>query len=216
MKTSNIKELLDKIKENPYKTIVVKTPHCGTIEFVVGEGEEVKGPRGKYKEQPGTLLAYLTRENNQKPLYAQERGIISKIYPFQKGDFVEANTPILEIKHYLTKEEVLELILKETLYLFRAPEKGKYYFVPEIDKRIKAKGCQKVKLHPGEEVLILSRMKRETFLPYEGPEGIIYHLYFKPGQSLNAEDILFGVCPPEDLESIKEVVLKVKSEWEEK
>lgn len=216
MKSVNIKELLAKIKQNPYKTIVVKTPHCGTIEFMVKEGEEVQGPQGKYKEKPGTLLAYLTRENNQKPIYAHEKGIVSNLAKFQKGDFVEAHTPILEIKHYLTKEEVIELILQKTLYLFKAPEKGKYYFTPEVDKRIKAKGCQSIHLNPGDEFIILSRMKRETIIPYTGPSGLIYHIYFKPGQTLNADDILFGVCPKEEVENIKEVIVKVQSEWEEK
>lgn len=216
MEKQNISELLQKIRENPYREIIITAPHSGNIEFVLKKtGSAVNGPSGKYKEKPGTLLAYLTRENNKKPIFAPEKGEISELAKLKDGDFVQAGTPLLKIKHYLTKKEVIELILQQTLFLFRAPEKGKYYFLPEIDKKIKTKGCQNVLLSPGEEVLILSRMKRETYISYEGPRGLIYIVYFKQGQSLNSGDILFGICPKEDLEKIKEVVIKVQSEWEE-
>ncbi|MDQ7032132.1 MAG: biotin attachment protein [Desulfonauticus sp.] len=216
MKQRNISEFLDKIKENPYKEIVVKAPHCGYVEFVVTQkGVPVSGPEGKYKEKPGTLLAYIVRENNKKPIFALENGAISEIFPLKNKEFVQAGTPLLKIRHYLTKQEVIDLILQKTLYLVKAQEKGKYYFVPEIDKKIGTKGCQSVLLRPGEEILILNVMKREKYISYEGPKGLIYAIYFKQGQTLDCGDILFGVCPQEDLESIKEVIVKVQSEWEE-
>jgi hypothetical protein len=58
-------------------------------------------------------------------------------------------------------------------------------------------------------------MKRETIIPYQGPEGIIYTLYFKPGQSVDASQPLIGVCPQDQLGEIKEVVARIQTEWEE-
>ena len=52
--------------------------------------------------------------------------------------FVEAGTPLMVIRHMLTRSEVEHQILKKALYLFRAPERAKYYFTPEVDKKIRA------------------------------------------------------------------------------
>ncbi|MFW6324785.1 MAG: biotin attachment protein, partial [Desulfovibrionales bacterium] len=126
-----------------------------------------------------------------------------------------AGTEIMTIKHYLNKNEVLQSILKNALHLFVAPEKAKYYFVPEVDGKIKAKGCQSVRVSPGMDIFILSRMKRESTLPYSGPEGIIYMVYFQPNENVEMDEPLIGVCPEDQLPMVQEVVSRVKSEWRE-
>lgn len=211
-----INQLLEELRTNPYKEIEVKAPCSGKVKLIQTKtGEVVLGPRGKYKQKPGTLLAYLTRENNQKKICAPQKGRLSFVASLKENEFVQAGALLFKIKNHLSKQEVIKLILKEALSLFRAPEKGKYYFLPAVDKKIKAKGCQSVKVVPGEEIVILNRMKRETYVAYQGPAGVIYVVYFQPGQIVEAGDVLFGVCPERELEAIKEVVLKVQSEWEE-
>ncbi len=212
----DIRKLLDELKQAPYEEISVTAPHCGVMEILVQEvGAHVHGVSGTWKEKPGSLLGTINREHNKKPLHAPQKGVVVEISDVHNV-FVEAGTPIFRIRHFLTKEEVIQRILKQTLHLFLAPEKGKYYFTPEIDTKIKAKGCRSVIVHPGDEVFILSRMKRETFIPYEGQEGLIYAVYFMANTSVNRNEPLIGVCPREELPVIKEVVARIQSEWEEK
>jgi len=212
----NIKELLDKVKASPYREIVVRAPHTGVVSFAsVKPGEKVHGPRGEFMEKPGTLLAQLTREKNEKPILAPEKGVIEAVHTRYEGQFVEAGEPLVTIKHYMTRKEVIELILQEALYLFRAPERAKYYFVPEVDQKLKVSGKRSVKVHDGMEFLIVSRMKRETPLVYSGPEGIIYSVYFGRGENVDEGEPLIGVCPEDQLSVIQDVVARIQSEWEE-
>jgi hypothetical protein len=212
----DFKKLLQEVKEEPYEEIVVRAPHTGTVKFVVGEtGTKVNGVSGTWKEVPGTLLANLEREKNKKPLHAPQKGEVVEFFDVRDGDFVEAGTPLLKIRHFLTKDEVIQIILQKALFLFPAPEKGKYYFVPDIDAKIKSKGCRSVRVHPGEEVFILSRMKRETQVRYQGPAGLIYTVYFQSNESVDREAPLIGVCPEDQLGHIEEVVSRIQSEWEE-
>lgn len=212
----NIKELLDKVKASPYREITIRAPHTGVVEFEgLKQGDSVRGPGGEYKEKPGTLLAHLTREKNKKPIRAPEKGVIEAVHLKNEGQFVEAGEPLVIIKHYLTRKEVIELILQEALYLFRAPERAKYYFVPEVDQKLKVSGKRSVKVHEGMEILIVSRMKRETPLAYSGPEGIIYSVYFGRGDNVDEGQPLIGVCPEDQLTVIQDVVARIQSEWEE-
>lgn len=212
----NIKELLDKVKASPYREIVVHAPHTGVVEFAgLKPGETVRGRRGDFMEKPGTLLANLTREKNKKPIYAPEKGEIETVRTELEGKFVEAGEPLVTIKHYLTRKEVIELILQEALHLFKAPERAKYYFVPEVDQKLKVSGKRSVKVTEGMELLIVSRMKRETPLAYTGPEGIIYSVYFSRGDNVDEGEPLIGVCPEDQLSVIQDVVARIQSEWEE-
>ncbi|RQD67741.1 MAG: biotin attachment protein [Desulfonatronovibrio sp. MSAO_Bac4] len=212
----DIISLLEEIKKAPYKEIEIVTPHSGKIEFVIQEtGTKVTGVSGKWKEKPGTLLAYLTREGNKKPVYAPEKGEIVMFHDIKDHQFVQAGTPLLKIRHFLTKQEVIDIILKKALHLFTAPEKGKYYFVSAIDLKLKAKGLGQVNIKEGDEVLIISRMKRETVLAYEGPSGIIYTTYFDSSKSVEAGSPLLGICPKDQVENIKEVIARIQSSWEE-
>ena len=163
----NISELLEEIKASPYREITVKTPHTGRVTFAgLQPGQEVLGPQGQWKERPGTLLATLERERNPKPICATEKGIIDSIHIDLEGQYVEAGTPLMVIRHMLTKDEVEYLILKKTLHLFLAPERAKYYFTPEVDKKIRAADAHSVVVRDGMELMIMSRMKREVPLHY--------------------------------------------------
>ena len=168
----NISSLLDEIKASPYREIVIRTPHTGRVTFAgLKQGDQALGPQGQWKEKPGTLIATLEREHNPKPICAPEKGEVSVIHSELEGQFVEAGAPLAVLRHMLTKDEVQSIILKKTLHLFRAPERAKYYFTPEVDKKIRASDAQSVAVRDGMELLIMSRMKREVPLCYTGPDG---------------------------------------------
>lgn len=212
----NVKELLEEIKASPYKEIVVRAPHTGVVEFAgLAKGDKVTGRSGTYQEKPGTLVANLTREKNRKPIHAPEKGEVQSVRTELEGQFVEAGEELMTIRHFLTRKEVIELILQQALHLFRAPERAKYYFIPEVDQKLKVSGKRSVKVHDGMEMLIVSRMKRETPLAYSGPEGIIYSVYFQRGENVDAGEPLLGICPEDQLSTIQDVVTRVQSEWDE-
>lgn len=213
----DVKELLRELREEPYEKIVIRAPHSGKVEFVAEEpGVRVVGPSGTWKEVPGTLLARLEREQVKRPLFAPQKGEVMAFGDVRSGQFVQAGQELMTIRHFLTKEEVIARILRRSLSLFLAPEKGKYYFFPEVDIKIKTKGSQTVHVEDGMELFILSRMKRETSVRYSGPSGIIYAVYFETNDSVDRESPLIGVCPESQLGQIQEVVSRVQSEWEER
>lgn len=213
----DVKELLRELREEPYEKIVIRAPHSGTVEFVASEpGVRVVGPGGTWKEVPGTLLARLEREQVKRPINAPQKGEVMSLGEVQNGQFVQAGQELMTIRHFLTKEEVIARILRRSLSLFPAPEKGKYYFFPEVDIKIKTKGSQTVHVEDGMELFILSRMKRETSVRYSGPAGIIYAVYFETNDSVDRDSPLIGVCPESQLGQIQEVVSRIQSEWEER
>ena len=210
----DISALLDSIRKSPYRDIEIVTPHTGRVRFCdVHVGDQVVGPEGQWGEKPGTQLATLERERNVKPICAPEKGEICRLSRELENRFVEAQTEIAAIRHLLTREEVEHIILQKTLHLFRAPERAKYYFTPEMDKKIHAAEGPSVKVRDGMELLIMSRMKREVHLKYSGPDGIIYAVYFKYNENIDADAPLFGVCTQEQLPAIQEVIMRIKTEW---
>lgn len=212
----DVSALLDEIKSSPYREIEIFTPHTGRVNFTnIQVGDSVLGPHGMWKEKNGTLIATLDRERNPKPIYAPEKGEIRLLHDELEGKFVEAGTSLAVIRHFLTREEVQTLILKKTLHLFNAPERAKYYFVPEIAQKVRAQGSQAVTVKDGMELFIMSRMKREVPVSYSGPEGVIYAVYFKHTDNHDAGQPLIGVCPPDQLSAIQEVLLRVQTEWVE-
>ena len=68
-------------------------------------------------------------------------------------------------------------------------------------------------IKPGEEIITMSLMKRDTAIYYTGEEGIIHSVYFKPGESINQGDPLIGVCAKEKLPLIQKIITHVKAEW---
>lgn len=214
----DISALLDEIKAAPYVESSIVAPHCGVVSFndELSTGCSVLGPTGAYREKPGTLLATLDRERNAKPIRALEKGEVVSRNKEVAGQFVEAGTELVRLRHFLSKEEVLQSILKKALFLFNAPEKAKYYFTPAVDVKIKNSGPKSVNVSDGMELFIISRMKRETQLRYSGPDGVIYAVYFSFNQNVDAGQSLIGVCPPDMVEQIEEVSIRVQTEWQEK
>lgn len=210
----DISAFLDEIKASPYRDITVFAPHTGIVKFAdITQGQKASGPTGEWKEKPGTLIATLDRERNPKPIHASEKGEICGVHKELEGKFVEAGTPLAVIRHMLTSAEVETIILKKALHLFRAPERAKYYFTPEVDKKIRASDAHSVTVRDGMEIMIMSRMKREAPLRYSGPEGVIYAVYFKYNENVDAGDPLVGICAKDQLNSIQDVILRVKTEW---
>ena len=211
-----ITELLEQLKASPYEEIHIVAPHTGYVSLAkIQPGDTVYGPGGTWKEKPGTRLATLERENNPKPIWALQKGIISDVRSELDGTFVEAGTRLVTMKHALTREEVVNLLLRHALHLFNAPERAKYYFSPDVDKRIRAGGVRSVTVHDGMEVFIMSRMKREVPLAYSGPDGLIYAVYFKHTNNVDAGQPLIGVCPPDQLTAIEDVIMRAQTEWKE-
>ncbi len=213
----DISALLDEIKASPYREIIIRTPHTGRVTFAaVKAGETVMGPQGQWKEKPGTQIATLERERNPKPICAPEKGEISLVHTELEGRFVEAGTPLAVLRHMLTRDEVQRIILQRALYLFRAPERAKYYFTPEADKKIRASDAHSMIVREGMELFIMSRMKREVPLAYTGPDGVIYAVYFKYNDNMDVGAPLIGVCPQDQLPAIQDVIMRVQTEWAEK
>ena len=209
----NFNEIINKYRLDPYDYLDVLTPHTGRITFNVTEGETVDGPSGKWNHHPGTLLYVLNRENNPKPMNSQTNGVVTSLRKELEGKFVEAGEKLMTIKHPLKKKEIIENILQNVLYLFQAPEKAKYFFALDVQARLEKQGEKAVIIKPGEEIITMSLMKRDTPLYYTGEEGIIHSVYFKPGVSVNQGAPLIGVCPGDKLPLIQKIITHVKAEW---
>lgn len=212
----DISALLDEIKASPYRDIYVVAPHSGRVTFAdLDRGASVEGPRGIWKEKPGTKLATLERERNPRDINAPEKGSISLLRKELEGRFVQAGTELAVLRHLLTRSEVERIILQKALYLFCAPERAKYYFIPEVDKKIRAAAPNTVAVREGMELFIMSRMKREAPLRYSGPDGVIYAVYFKYNENMDAGAPLIGICPQDNVGAIQEVIMRVRTEWPE-
>ena len=205
--------ILGKYRSDPYDYIDVGATHTGVVRCLVAEGDEVAAPSGQWLHVPGTALYDITRERNTKCITSQTNGTVAEVRSELDGQFVEAGERLLTIKHPMKKKEIIENILKEVLFLFRAPEKAKYFFSLEIQTRIEKKGPQAVSIKSGDEIITMSLMKRDTPVYYEGEPGVIHSVYFKPGVSVEQGMPLLGVCPPEKLPLIKKIITKVKADW---
>ncbi len=211
----DVSQLLDEIKAAPYREVEIKSPHTGVVTFSkLKVGDEVYSATGTFKEIPATSLMTITRENNPQPIRTTEKGVISNLYTDFEGQFVEAGTTLATIKHFLSKREVVDIILKKSLYLFEAPERATYYFKPEIDTKVKVAGCRSVAVQEGMDLFIMSRMKREAQLSYSGIQGSIFAVYFG-NKPVDAGSPLIAVCPEDQLSIIDDVVNQVKRDWKE-
>ncbi len=212
----DISRLLEEIKQTPFDEVKIHSPWSGVVSFAdINEDDPVSGPSGSWLEKPGTMLASVERERNPKPVRAPEKGRVKAVHRELEGKFIEAGTELLTLKHFLTKQEVIQIILRQALYLFNAPERAKYYSVPEVDLKIKAAGHRSIRVHEGMDLFIMSRMKREAVLTYNGPEGLIYSLYFSHNENVGAGEPLVGVCPENLMPTVEDVVARVQAEWEE-
>jgi len=207
-------EIIDKYRSDPYEYVDVLTPHTGRVSLKVKEGGAVDGPSGKWHHHPGTLLYVLNREKNPKLIHSLTNGEVASLRQELEGHFVEAGEKLMTIKHPLKKREIIESILQNVLYLFPAPEKAKYFFSLDIQARIDKKGEKGVYIEPGEEIITMSLMKRDTPIYYTGEPGIIHSVYFKPGVSVNQGEPLIGVCAKEKLPLVQKIITHVKAEWD--
>ncbi len=211
----NLNDLLRRYRTHPFEDYVVETPHTGRLQLKVEQGQEVKGPSGKWGQKPGTLLFVLERERNPKKVYSRNTGIISEVRTDLNEAFVEAREPVLTVQHRLNKEEIIDRILKEVLSIYSAPQRARYFLVPEIAAQIEKNIEKGVSIKKGDEILIMSLMKRDTILEYDGEPGVIYKVYFQSGQTVEQGQSLLGVCPPAKLQYVQKVVQRIRTEWDE-
>lgn len=206
--------IISRYRSDPYDYLAVRTTHTGRIRFKVRQGDQVEGVSGKYHHIPGTLLYELERERNLKPFTAQTNGQVDMVRTDLEGSFVEAGEEIMTIKHPLKKKEIIEYILRQILTPYPAPEKAKYFFALDIQAKIDKYGQRAVAIKPGDEVLTMSLMKRDTPVYYDGEPGIIHSVYFTPGVSVEQGEPLFGICPKDRLPLIERIITRVKAEWD--
>ena len=210
----DFEEIIGKYKSDPYDYVDVFAVHTGIVTFKVNEGDEVNSASGEWNHVPGTALYEINRERNPKIVHSQTNGTISELNRGLEGAFVEAGEKLMTIRHPLKKKEIIENILKEVLYLFPAPEKAKYFFALDIQSRIDKKGARSVSIAPGDEILTMSLMKRDTPIYYQGEPGVIHSVYFKPGISVDQGTPLIGVCAPDKVPVIQKIITRVKADWD--
>lgn len=210
----NFDEIISRYRSDPYDYVDMHVIHTGKVRFLVEEGSEVEAVSGEWNHIPGTALYEINRERNPKIITSQTNGTVSSICQELDGKFVEAGEKLLTIRHPLKKKEIIESILQEVLFLFEAPERARYYFAMDIQSRIDQKGARSVFIQPGDEIITMSLMKRDTPVYYTGDPGIIHSVYFKPGDSVDQGVPLIGVCAEEKLSLVQKVITRVKAEWE--
>lgn len=212
--TVHFDEIFSKYRSDPYNYVDMCAVHAGEVRFLVEDGAEVSGVGGEWQHIPGSVLYEITRERNPKIITSKTNGTVSYINSAVEGRFVEAGTKLLTIQHPLKKKEIIESILQEVLYLFMAPERARYYFSMDIQSRIDQKGARSIRIQPGDEIITMSLMKRDTPVFYTGEPGILHSVYFKPGDSVDQGVALVGICPEDKLSVVQKIITRVKAEWE--
>ncbi len=207
-------EIISRYRSDPYDYVDMYALHTGKVRFLVEDQAEVRGPSGEWKHIPGTPLYEITRERNTKVITSRTNGTVASINWDVDSTFVEAGEKLLTIRHPLKKKEIIEAILQEVLFLFPAPERARYYFSMDIQSRIERKGARSVFVKPGDEIITMSLMKRDTPVYYTGEPGIIHSIYFKPGDSIDQGVPLIGVCAEEKLPLVQKIITRVKADWE--
>ncbi len=211
-----INKLLQQLRANPYRHHVITTPHTGYLrKFLITEGEKVFGPSGKWLEKPGTGLFLLERERNEKVIRAQVDGEVYKIYREYEGKFVEAYQPVVEIRHALTQEEIIGELLRKSLHIVRAPEKARYLLAPQLARKLEKYGETNVMVQPGEEMVIMSFMKRETPIIHEGPPMVVFRVFFTSQEMIEEGTPLLGLCLEKEVPYIQKLINRIKEEWPE-
>jgi len=212
--TIHFDEILGKYRSDPYDYVDMRAVHAGEVRFLVEEGAEVQGVSGEWQHIPGSPIYEITRERNPKVITSKTNGTVSFVNRELDGKFVEAGAKLVTIRHPLKKKEIIEAILQEVLYLFPAPERARYYFSMDIQSRIDQKGARSIVIQPGDEIITMSLMKRDTPVFYDGDPGILHSIYFSPGDSVDQGVPLLGVCPEEKLSVVQKIITRVKAEWE--
>ena len=209
-------EIFSKYRSDPYDYVDVCATHTGVVNFLARQDSDISAVSGEWNHIPGTSLYEIERERNTKTITAETNGTISAINDDLNGRFVEAGEKLMTIRHPLKKKEIIENILQDVLFLFTAPERAKYFFSLDIQSHIDKKGAQGISIQPGDEIIIMSLMKRDTPVYYNGEAGVIHSVYFSPGVSVGQGEPLIGVCPTEKLPLIQKVITRVKADWDKK
>jgi biotin carboxyl carrier protein len=210
----NLNDLLRRYRSHPFEDYPVETPHTGIVSFKVKEGQAVKGPGGEWLHRPGTLLYVIERERSTKRVAALWSGQVGGIRLDLEGQFVEAGESLLSIRHQLDKEEIIDRILTQVLYTLPAPQRARYFLTPEISAKMEKRPEEDVFVESGDEVLIMSLMKRDTAISYKGVPGALYKVYFKSGDTVEQGFPLLGICPPDKLQYVQKVIQRIRTEWE--
>lgn len=211
----NLNDLLRSYRSHPFEEKELVTPHTGIISFQVKEGQSVKGPGGRWLHKPGSLLYTLERERNPKKVTAPCAGEVTKVRLELDGGFVEAGVRVLSIRHRLAKDEIIDRILRHVLHIFQAPERARYFLAPDIASKLEKQPQALLSINPGDEIVIMSLMKRDTIIHYSGASGAIYKIYFEPGSLIENGAPLIGICPPEKLPYVQKVIHRINTEWED-
>jgi len=103
--------------------------------------------------------------------------------------------------------------LRKTLHILKAPEKARYFVAPELPKRIEKEGEGKVIVKPGDELVIMSFMKRETILYHQGEPMVVFRIFFHRGQMVEQGEPLLGLCSESERPYIEKLIARVKEEW---
>jgi hypothetical protein len=210
----DFEEIFAQYRSDPYDYVDVHSIHTGRVRFMVKEGDAVDGTTGEWRHIPGTPLYVITRERNPKTVHSPTNGTVSFVRGDMEGRFCEAGEKIITIRHPLKKREIIDRILRQVLTPFNAPERAKYYFSPEIQSRIDKYGQREVVVRPGDEIMTMSLMKRDTPVFYTGEPGIIHSVYFRPGVTVEQGEPLIGLCSREKLPFIEKIITRVKAEWD--
>ena len=211
----NLNDLLRSYRSHPFEEREFVTPHTGIITFQVKEGQVVKGLSGRWLHRPGTPLYVLERERNVRKVTATCGGEVTGIRHELEGGFVEAGVTVLSVRHKLAKEEIIDRILRQVLHIFQAPERARYFLAPDIASKLEKQPQASLPVKPGDEVIIMSLMKRDTIINYDGASGVIYKTYFEPGSLVEQDAPLLGVCPPDKLPYVQKVIHRINTEWED-
>ncbi len=155
----------------------------------------------------------MERERNPKTIRAKIGGVVYRINHQLLDRFVEAQQPVLEIRHVLTQSEIIAELLRKTLHIVRAPEKARYFLAPDLAKRLEKEGEGRVVVKPGDEMAIMSFMKRETPVLHEGEAMVVFRVFFANGQMVEQGDPLFGLCLEVERPYIEKLIARVKEEW---
>ncbi len=156
----------------------MEAPHTGVVRFAgIEPGTRVVAASGTYGEKPGTLLAKLTREHNDKPLYAEAKGVIGAVHRELEGTFVEAGAQLAVIRHYLSKDEVIAAILRQVLSRIG----------PRTGQVLSPSGAQKV------------RPLRAAFGHGPARDGAVHRLAHESGKSRSSTTAPRG--PPRSISS---------------
>jgi hypothetical protein len=207
-------EIISRYRSDPYHYVDICAVHTGRVRFLAQENSPVEGVTGEWLHKLGTPLYQIERERNTKVITAKANGEVASVCRELDGQFVEAGEKLLTLRHPLKKKDVIEAILQEVLFLFKAPERARYYFSLDIQSRIDQKGARSIFIQPGDEIITMSLMKRDTPVYYSGEAGLIHSVYFKPGDSVYQGAPLIGICPEEKFPLVQKVITRVKAEWE--